>query len=897
MRRSFYHLALIGLLAAGPAQAQPQATAATQGLLDSARYWVEQRRDDLAVRAVDKILLSEPTHPEALLLKGQLKLRGLNPRSCSEVATQLALAHPDSIASRQLDAECRAATLERLNLAKARRLAEIGEYAAAASLLDSIFQQPPPRGALAEEYFSITSEVPERWAATTQGLRALFALQPDNQAVGEALAGHLLRRRGQAQQAVNVVKTLPTENTALLQDALADWRSEIRAMPPSTRRTQTLRRYLRVDPEQRDMLALLQKPSKPSADKTPPGPDYRRLARTALEQGQRERAQQYLTAGLGQTPDNAWIRHDLARMMIDADQPKEASNLMIQGLRLAPRDPDMQFAAALIFDSLDMPHNSVNALIGIAPTQRSESMLSLWRRIRMTECRDKSRQPSHNSSYRNDLYAVLSECEALVADDPALAGDAIDAWYRAGFPQQAMNLATRRATAAQASIDDWLNLAQLQQQLGYNEDTSGSVDLVLAHASLTAQQQQRLTALQQARLKSTRASASGAPAVRAWQLSAAADASNKSGSDGRSAMQRWSVPIQLTRYADQDQTWALHLDLESLDAGVLPNDYSEAVEFGQFAAAGPDSVELIPAGHEQSPRGVAVGLSWDTGPWTLDLGTTPLGFPVVDWVGGIRYSSGSASGYHTLELSRRAITSTVLSYAGAEDPVSGRTWGGVRENGLGFRIGRNRGPWSGYFTLGAYVQTARHMPRNRFYRGGAGIDRLLLDHPALSVELGLGLSYWRHDDNLRYYTYGHGGYYSPQRRLALSLPLSLTGLRGRWSYQLQADISRTDVFEDNALFYPGHAQLQQQAQAQAEPPPGYDAPIYDDGGDGGGWGYSVAASLEYQTSARQVIGLRLAIDRSAFYEPNFATLYWRRSFGRNEPLQRPPAPQGRYAKF
>ena len=894
MRRRFRYLALIGLLAAGPAQAQPQASTATQGLLDSARYWVEQRRDDLAVRAVDKILLSEPAHPEALLLKGQLSLRGLNPRSCSAIARQLVQAHPGSIASRQLDAECRAATVDRLNMAKARRLAEIGDYAAAATVLDSIFPQPPPRGALAEEYFSVTTEVAQRWASTTQGLADLVALQPDNQVAGEALARHLLRRQGRAQQAVGVIKSLPQSNPALLQEALAEWRDEIRAMSPSNRRTQAVRRYLRVDPEQRAMLALLQKPRKPSAGKTASGPDYRSLARTASQRGFRNHAQRLLTEGLRQGPANAWIRHDLARMMIDAEQYTQASTLMVQGLRLTPRDPDMQFAAALIFDSLDMPRNSVHALIGIAPSQRSEGMLSLWRRIRMAECRDKSLQPG-NSASRPDLLALLSECEALVADDPALANDAIEAWQQAGFPQLAMNLATRLASAPKARVDDWLNLAELQQRLGRNDALSGSIDLVLAHASLTPQQQQRLDALKQARQQPERQR--DAAAERAWQLSAAFDPSNKSGTQGRSKMQRLSVPLQLTRFVADQPTWALHLDVESLKAGTLPNDYREAVEFGQFAAAGPDSVDLIADGHEQNPRGLGIGLSWDSGPWTLDVGTTPLGFAVVDWVGGVRYSSGSASGYHNLELSRRAVTSTVLSYAGAKDPVSGQTYGGVRETGLGYRIGRTRGPWSGYFTLGGYLQSARHMPNNRFYRAGAGIDRLLFDRPALSLELGLGLSYWRHDQNLRYYTFGHGGYYSPQRRLALSLPLSLTGLRGRWSYQLRADLSRTDVYEDNAVFYPGNAQLQQQAQAQAEPPPGYDAPVYDDGGDGGGWGYSVAASVEYQTSAAQVFGLRLAIDRSAFYEPNFATLYWRRSFGRDQPLQRPPQAPSRYAKF
>jgi hypothetical protein len=63
-----------------------------------------------------------------------------------------------------------------------------------------------------------------------------------------------------------------------------------------------------------------------------------------------------------------------------------------------------------------------------------------------------------------------------------------------------------------------------------------------------------------------------------------------------------------------------------------------------------------------------------------DIGTTPMGFNVVDVVGGLSYSSDVGPVGYTVNVHRRPISSSLLSFGGQKDSNShtGTTWGGVR---------------------------------------------------------------------------------------------------------------------------------------------------------------------------------------------------------------------------
>ena len=116
-------------------------------------------------------------------------------------------------------------------------------------------------------------------------------------------------------------------------------------------------------------------------------------------------------------------------------------------------------------------------------------------------------------------------------------------------------------------------------------------------------------------------------------------------------------------------TFFNRLELVEMDAGSLPDaPYQE--RFGSCAEVDCSGME------RQRQRGTTVAAGWHDDRWSFDLGTTPLGFEVVDWVGGASVKGDWQRVGWNATLSRRPINSSLLSYAGASDPGSGLIWAG-----------------------------------------------------------------------------------------------------------------------------------------------------------------------------------------------------------------------------
>jgi hypothetical protein len=148
------------------------------------------------------------------------------------------------------------------------------------------------------------------------------------------------------------------------------------------------------------------------------------------------------------------------------------------------------------------------------------------------------------------------------------------------------------------------------------------------------------------------------------------------------------------------------------------------------------------------------------------------------------------------------------------------------------------------------------------------------------VNLGITYTRWSYDENLRFYSFGHGGYYSPQYYRAIALPISWSGRYGRFSWQLRGSRSVTRSREKTMPFYPTDDALQTSAQSSPLPA-GYTAPIYE-GGTGHGKGYTLGWSAEFELASNLIVGARLQKDRSDFYAPNFFNLYLRYTFDGKE---------------
>lgn len=212
---------------------------------------------------------------------------------------------------------------------------------------------------------------------------------------------------------------------------------------------------------------------------------------------------------------------------------------------------------------------------------------------------------------------------------------------------------------------------------------------------------------------------------------------------------------------------------------------------------------------EQSDSGIALGAIYQAGDFTADIGTTPVGFEVDNVVGGVVWNPKSRNWDLRVEAARRAVTDSVLSWAGTTDPITGETWGGVTKNGvrgdLSYDTGRNFGV---YGNAGFHALEGENVESNTMAEVGGGVYTKLLRRQDVEVTAGANLTTFFYDKNLRHFTFGHGGYFSPQSYFALGIPVEAVGRRGRTSYRVGGTVGYQTFREDDAPFFPADSDLQ-----------------------------------------------------------------------------------------
>jgi cellulose synthase operon protein C len=365
---------------------------------------------------------------------------------------------------------------------------------------------------------------------------------------------------------------------------------------------------------------------------------------------------------------------------------------------------------------------------------------------------------------------------------------------------------------------------------------------------------------------------------------------HKPGDAGVSQFDALIVPTLWSYGYDYERRLTLRADAVSVDAGSLSADFDTAALLGSVQAAGPAAPRPYRNGTQQ---GMSLGLIYATDAFSADLGTTPLGFLLPNIVGGVVWSPDWRGIDFALGIDRRAVTSSVLSYAGMRDPISGREWGGVVATGPYVEAGWYREFVSVSGTLRYSQLEGTNVLDNGFIGVRGAADWKFWSRPQWRAFIGAVVNYWAYDHNQQNYTFGSGGYYSPESYVSLSIPLEVHGEWRDWSYRVRASLSYSDSTIARAPFYPTDAALQA-AAANAPLPSGFDSPYFEND-DGGGTSLSGYAAVERQLLPGLVMGAKLDIDRADYYEPTIVMLYVRHVFGdAPTPVARPPRPASSY---
>lgn len=249
----------------------------------------------------------------------------------------------------------------------------------------------------------------------------------------------------------------------------------------------------------------------------------------------------------------------------------------------------------------------------------------------------------------------------------------------------------------------------------------------------------------------------------------------------------------------------------TLQSGNLGGDAATLNRFGTNALGG---AAARPSG---DASGVMVGLGYTRGDWLrAEIGTSPLGFRESTAVGLLELAPRLTDSLRLrVTGERRNVTDSLLSYAGVRDGRTGSFWGNVVRSGgraqLEFPVGAG-----GIYLGGGWAQYAgTNVQDNTRVEAGAGFSYPIIRQQGAELLAGLDLVYFGFDRNLREFTFGQGGYFSPQQYFAVNIPVDYRGRSGNLAWRLGGSVGYGTYREDASPLFPTDAGMQRAVEARA----------------------------------------------------------------------------------
>ncbi|KXA75264.1 cellulose synthase [Bordetella pseudohinzii] len=614
------------------------------------------------------------------------------------------------------------------------------------------------------------------------------------------------------------------------------------------------------------------------------------LARMYVAAGDRDKALEIYRGLQARDPDNAQLQIAVAGIAAEADDWRSAETAIDRALTLAPRDPDVLAGAARLYRSRGKTARAADLYRqAIAAQEARGAALAL--------------ADSGGAHADGNPFVGLPGQRARATGQSQVLGQALDESLPAAYRSDAdAEPASAReepyAIAASAPRDTRALAPSAAPPGGAAAAYAGGI------ATRTGPGADNLPPAGHAAKadpapRSLRQELDEVMQARSAEIRAGAFVRSNNGESGMSKLTEVDAPVEALIPAG-DGKLSLRATPVSLTAGSLDSSYSSSSRFGggPVAAAAQAQGRVGSAG-SQRDRGVGLSAGYVMDGLSADIGATPLGFEYSNVVGGVRINgpiSRAAGTWYSLDLSRRAVTDSLLSFAGTRDNRSGQRWGAVTATGLEGQIGMDNTDY-GVYAYGSWRGLDGHnVESNSRTEVGTGIYWHLMRESNRMLTAGLNLGAIFYDNNQRFFTYGHGGYFSPQQFYALSVPVTWAQRDGRFTYKLQGAVGIRHFKEDSADYFPTNGGLQ--AAANAVNQGLFGTPAVYDGQSRTGVGYNLAAAAEYQLTPKLFLGGTLAMDNASDYRQYAGGLYLRYAFyPQTRPLELPVNPyQSPYAR-
>lgn len=307
--------------------------------------------------------------------------------------------------------------------------------------------------------------------------------------------------------------------------------------------------------------------------------------------------------------------------------------------------------------------------------------------------------------------------------------------------------------------------------------------------------------------------------------------------------------------------------------------------FGSCSFRGRNAAGAIPTGcpgGKETADGITLAAGWQGDGVSADIGTSPMGFEVQNLLGGVTFNGKTHGIGWTLTGSRRPMNNSLLSYAGAKDPRTGISWGGVTATGVTLGLSHDRGLDDGVWaSLGYHWLQGKNVEDNTRWRALGGYYYRLINRADEELRIGATAMAWHYDRNLGGYTLGQGGYYSPQRYLSFGVPVNYAWRNADWSVYLEGSVGYSWAHSDAERAFPVSS-VNDDILDQYGPLLSSNIDELRGSDDNKGLGYLAQAMVERRLDDHWVLGGGFTLQRSEDYSPNRALLYLRYSF---EPWQ------------
>ncbi|WP_343725099.1 cellulose synthase subunit BcsC-related outer membrane protein [Herbaspirillum huttiense] len=327
---------------------------------------------------------------------------------------------------------------------------------------------------------------------------------------------------------------------------------------------------------------------------------------------------------------------------------------------------------------------------------------------------------------------------------------------------------------------------------------------------------------------------------------------------GLSRINDIEAPLEVNMPVGNDRV-AVRITPVSLDGGTMTDEAASRFGGGGSSATGVG---------KQSASGVGVAVAYERPDDGIkaDIGTTPSGFKYPNVVGGVSVEQplgGSSTNRFGVTVSRRAVNDSITSFAGSTDPRVGRSWGGVTANGGRAEMSSDDAQ-TGVYAYGAlHSLMGRNVESNTRVELGGGAYQYLANGNDEKMTAGVSATLISYANNQNFYTYGHGGYFSPQAYLGLGVPVTWAKRSDRFSFQLKGSAGVQYFRQDGADYFPTDAAL----QAASGKTYGQQTKT--------GIGYSLEGSGEYRFAPRLFVGGTLRLNNSSDFRELNVAMYLR----------------------